>query len=459
VCSTAPLVISMHSVVKMNPHLVSSLRGNDMAIAALIVGVIVWLVGLWSTRVLDHSVFRLVEFWWVIGAFGTGGLATLGGFGFISAPSDLVTAFELIPLTLAGLFLIVENLRHGARIHASGLFLTAFFMILVAFAVGSGDWLMPLSSLAVFLPCLIVPSRGYSLQAIKAGVAVATALALGVIGSLALIFPRGMVGQCRGDKCSLWGESLGMIGTGNALGLFLAVAGAICALLATRMISFFLISFASLMLVDLTSSRSAIVALGLGLVVALAFKISMSTDASWPLVSSVILLAAAALIIPLWPWTQNAFTGRSELWERALVLLSESPLFGYGSSYWVSQTTTSALTANYATHNLFAEVLVSSGIVGAMVLALAVISVLVRAERGAVRYWSVAVVSIWIASSLTEVVSAPGRVYLLPGLAAFVFLVANSTSTAGAGAENPNRSKNFVSTESSHRADRAYPLV
>lgn len=423
-----------------------------MAVAALFCGAIIWIWALRRCVRFSQRPWAEFEYWWAYAAFFAGGLGTLATFGFLELATEQVTAVRVGPLALLGTLLVIRSIVRGAKISASGFYLGALFLLFGAFAITGQGFLMPLASLFILLPCIITPTGGYSFLALRNGIIDASVLLLTVLILLAVLIPNQLIGPCRFDKCSLWGESLGAVGTGNALGLMLAILGPITVAFSARLVPTLGILIGSYVLVDLTSSRSAIVAWGVGAVLVLAFFVSRRMSALWPIGAATSVVAAAAVAIPLVSWSEGSFTGRSELWARSVELFYGSPWFGYGASFWVGQHATNDLFANYATHNLFSEMLVSGGAVGALLLILAVLFALNGTPGTPISTVALLVAGVWIASSLTEVVAAPGRVYLFPGALVFVFLIAHSTSSVHR-EENPepNGGSRRISRSRGHR--------
>jgi O-antigen ligase len=115
------------------------------------------------------------------------------------------------------------------------------------------------------------------------------------------------------------------------------------------------------------------------------------------------------------------------LWIRAQEIILENPLLGVGSTFWVRQPQTTALLANYSTHNLALEVVLSTGVLGALALVGAVVMCARRASTDA-RIIGLGFAVVWLAGGITEVTSAPGRLYLIPALLPLVFVMLNARS-------------------------------
>lgn len=401
-----------------------------MWLAALIMGV---------QRPFSRTAWRRLEFWWSFAAVVIGGLGTLATFGLIPANGDSVALIRVAPFMLVGFAMVLSSLVHRPVITVAGMLLIGLFAIYIIFALDGAPILMPLVSLLTLLPAIIVPRDGYSVEALRLGIAWGLAAFLLILALLVVSLPDALIGTCRFDKCSMWGEALGAMGTGNALGLYLAAAGPISLLTARTFSQYAFIGVGSYLLVDLTSSRSAQISWWVGVTVATIFLASQRWKLRWPVVASAIAVASAVIALPLITWSPGSFTGRVELWSRAFAVLAESPLVGRGPSYWVAQDRTVDLDANYATHNLFTELLVSGGVLGTALVVTSLIAIVAGARGRNMQLYVLSLAAIWAASSLTEVVSAPGRVYLVPGLLALVMIAGHARETEAHAARTPRQ--------------------
>jgi O-antigen ligase len=394
---------------------------------AALVGICLWIWGLTPRRHqrVELSTVRGIEYWWSFTAFLAGGIVPLIAVGALPVFSDQRLLIQILPLSVLGGILVLNSVRNGARLTALSWTLLIVFLIYAAFCIGGDSLLMPIASFFMFLPAIVTPANGYSLQDLKSGAAAGTRWLLVIFAFCLIAFPA-PIGACRLDKCSIWGQALGPLGTGNSLGVVLAVLGAVSLLAASTRQRALAVLGGSFLLVDLTSSRSGFTTWMIGLGVLIMYKICVHFRSRLVALLTLVGVTAAAVAVPLWDWGQGDFSGRVELWRAALDKFSESPIFGFGPSFWVRQTASSELNANYSTHNLFTELLMSAGLVG--VLSIAVGLVLAsRASQGVTAsLYVVALIVVWIGSSLSEVTSAPGRLYLFPGLLVFVMAVAHA---------------------------------
>jgi hypothetical protein len=330
-------------------------------------------------------------------------------------------------MVVLGAFLLTRSLVQGAKIGVIGFFMLIFFGVALMFVVAGQQPLMPLLSLLIYLPAIVVPKSGYSFEALRAGLGGAVMAFLAVLLALVIVFPSALIGVCRFDKCSLWGESLGASGTGNAVGMFVAAVAAITLLSSKSATTSILTIAGSFLLTDLTSSRSALIGWCIGVGVVIAYKVSRASRSAVYVRVVAVLVCGTVAVFPFLGWAGDAFTGRAYLWNYARTLFADSPVYGFGSSFWVGSGGATDLSRNYSTHNFFMEILVAGGAVGAVCLGVAMFAAARGGRVFAVSIYATATIAIVVGVSITEVVSAPGRTYLVPGLLVMVLMFAQSS--------------------------------
>lgn len=393
---------------------------------AVLVAAAMWLVALRMDRDPNrnrHQSKHLPEFWWACAATATGGIGSLASFEIVPLSPDAVSLFRAVPLIVIGLLMVARPVLSRVAIVpiASGL-LVVFFGVVFAHIAGGQAALMPILSLVLFAPALIAPRAGWNLTGIRSGLSAGLAVTLVVLSTLVVALPSALVGACRFDKCSVWGTSLGEAGAGNALGLFFAASTGIMLLSCRGLVSFLLTASAGLVLVDATSSRSAFYAYIVAVIAAVAFQTRRLIIAQL----AALTVAIAAVVIPYLGWTGFDLTGRAILWQVARELFAESPLFGWGASYWVGQSEVPQIVANYSAHSIVPEMLVTAGLVGLIAFAGSLAAAMFARKERATRAYVAALIAITLGLSFTEVVSAPGRTYLLAGLIVLVYVASQS---------------------------------
>lgn len=391
-------------------------------VGAVVLSALVWmLLPMVDVRTADSWLSR--EYWLVHVLFSLSGIGLI--LGLVDSSNPLISVLRFSVPVGMGVILAIINVARGAIVPSAGWFLLLAFVPMTAFALDD-RLLMPFMSLAILLPVIVLPRSGYNLRHIQAGMRDSLRTVLFVLVVAVIALPGTLIGQCRGDKCSLWGSALGPLGTGNPLGVFFAFV-AIFPILLSKKISTALISIiASGVLVDSTSSRSGMLSWALSVGCALLWRGSRGKFRSLLVSASALTVVALTTVMAIYPWRPEEFTGRANLWHVAREKFLESPLFGLGPSYWVRQERTSYVDSNYATHNLLLEILVSGGIFGAAVIFLSVL-LLVRAADRDIRAAVLVLITSWVASSVLEVTAAPGRFYLVPGILVLVFVYGHSS--------------------------------
>jgi len=386
------------------------------AALVMMVACLLWVAGITVDRE-KTACRRTIEYWWAFSAFFFGGLFTLASLSAAKLNGDQITALKAAPLVLLGIVLTGRTLlRRCAFIPPAGFALAICF----GFMFTGEGLLMPLVSLLTFLPALIVPRGGYNFDSLRAGAAGGISLFLAVLALAVLVQPQQFLVGCSGTyKCSIWGAKIGLGALGNSLGIYLAAAAAVTFLAATTWYGFALAFWGSLLCVEITVSRSGLVAWVIAVGVWICYVLAKRIRSRIPVTTASLLVCTTAALIPFRDWRPSDLTFRPVLWWQALRLFEESPLFGYGPSYWARDETgfrsgsNFALTANYSTHNILLEMLISAGLLGAIafIFALALATASTRFE---ISSYTIALVGIVIGLSLTEVASAPGRIYLFP---------------------------------------------
>ncbi|MDN4490658.1 O-antigen ligase family protein [Demequina sp. SYSU T00068] len=352
--------------------------------------------------------------------------------------NEVVFTRALPMAVIGGVSTVAAILRGGVRLGHGAVPLLLLFATFGVFAATGQSPLMPLVSLATLLPAIIVPARGFSLDALRAGARTGVGSVVIAVPVVYAWKPTDVIGACRLDKCSAWGLALGAEGTGNALGMYLAGAGALSLLLVTGALTRLAVLASALVLVDLTASRSALISFVVAAGVVLLGQVLAAKFPSKPWAQ--LGLAFSAVAVAVLPLTTNdpaSYTGRAELWIYARELFWQSPLAGYGPSFWVGGNGSDGIDRNYSTHNLFTELLVSGGVLAVLSFAAAVV-LAVRGPRTQVGSAHVAATaSIVMLISLSEVTSGPGRIYLAPCFLAYLFMAAQTTQTPSTGRGAP----------------------
>lgn len=408
-----------------------------LTIAVFLLATVVWICIPMNAE-NSAALRKTPEYFLAIAMFGFGGVGIL--LDLVNwLPDNILFTLRFAPLLVGGICISLYNLSMGAFIRPAGLLLLAIYAPMLAFAFSEGAYVMPLMSLAIMAPAIIVPQNGYSTESLYAGLRDAVRLSLVMLAACIIFSPGQLIGPCRGDKCSVWGLAIGPLGTGNAFGLYLALVAGLSVLLSRNTFTAVLATLASLTLVDATSSRSALLAWVIGVSAAYVWRWAPA-GRRIALIATGLVTAAFLVAMGTHTWRPEEFTGRANLWAVAKEQFSSSPIFGYGPSFWVRQDPTSYVEANYATHNLLWEMLISGGIIGATLLVLAVLSLL-RSGHESLQGSTLVLVTALMGNSVLEVIAAPGRLYILPGALLLIFIHGQSRMLKSNPAEPSARPK------------------
>lgn len=380
------------------------------------------LILLASRRAVPGSSRCGLAYWWVLFGFGYAGVIEVVHLDFPLGTGNVAAFVEFGPAIVVGSLLFVSSVLRGGYLGVAGLALIAFGLLSMGFVVTRDADYMPIVAFFAILPAVSTRSD-IDLTTLRRGFVDSMTLIAVALIVLAVRAPDAVLGPCRLDKCSLWGEQLGQMGDANAIGMAAAATGVIAAAcLERRWLALpYLTGVAGI--VDLASSRSALLPLAFGGAGVLATRFLRGRIVSLITVALALSIIGVQVYVASSTWNFDAFTGRGVLWDRAQILIGQSPLWGYGPSFWVRQDATSAIVANYSSHNLILELLVSTGALGLALVFLAVASALRRRTGDDRGILSVALLA-WLASGVTEVMAAPGRLYLFPALFPAVFILA-----------------------------------
>jgi O-antigen ligase len=324
-------------------------------------------------------------------------------------------------VALGGL-LFFSSAPRGVHVDVAGLSLAAYSVLSFGFVITrDADW-MPFLAAAAILPAIRMRD-GITSGPIKRALIDSMRIIAMTALLLAAIAPGRTFGPCRLDKCSVFQMQLGSLGDANSVGMTVAVIGVLAAqsLQKRSRIVPYLIAVAAI--VDLSVSRSALLPLALGTAAVLAYRFLPRRSTRVALAALVCVGVVAILVVAMGTWSRNDFTGRGSLWVRAQKLIAEQPIFGYGSSFWVRQTETSGVVANYSTHNVLLEVLLSAGAIGLLLICIAIVAAARGRSGGDDGLFDVALI-VWLAAGVTEVFALPGRLYLLPAMFPLLFILA-----------------------------------
>lgn len=357
--------------------------------------------------------------------------AALGSFIFSQA-ADEGANYAIVtygPAAVVAVVLFLRRLRGDAKVFAPGLILFTMVMFSVPYLV-FGD-----AGVAAFLPLLMslpVVLRRWDAVPVSAWFGQARVSVLVLAGALlmtALTARTNVIGMCRMDKCSAFGEVLTSPITNN--GNFAGVAVAILlpwALLGLPRFPMLLMSGASLLLIELSGSRSAAVAAWAVVAVVILASGNWAKRAwlAWGAFYGALL---ATIVTAVGDFPASFATWRGSLWARARELFAEAPFVGAGPNRWVQQPPENNFIANYSPHNFWLEIAVAGGVLALVATVVAAVLLLRKVEAGE-RYVFVLAGIALLALGILESPVQLGRSGLAPFSHLLPLMVAASSAVA-----------------------------
>ena len=307
-------------------------------------------------------------------------VATIFGYYLKTAHRPLRTeqlfALQFAPLLLVSVIVGVIAIFRGFRF----VLLPTFALVAILLAEATGalvlgqSWGHVLAATVALAPALFVRREAGQLAILKRGVALALALLVVLLALFTVIKPDLALRPCAESfKCLLSDRALTVdFGAGsNVTGVTLALITP-AVVYTLRGWRAWVLTLPVLMIVMLSGSRTAMVAVVLGSALTLLLRIQWFGRRPWLLAAPVILVS---LIPAFVPFSKAAFTLRGNLWAIARGLIEQSPFFGQGASFWIrnSGPINHGLTS-YSPHNLWLALAVDLGIIGVIAVIAATIA-------------------------------------------------------------------------------------
>lgn len=293
--------------------------------------------------------------------------ASLGSVVFATALADRSLNYPLIvygPALVGGVLLFARRiLQRGARLFGPGLLAAGAIVLAFPRVIFAGEQLVPtFIALGVLLPQVLRSDRVLTVDMWRRSARWAIFLVISSVLATAVISPTLIIGECRLDKCSVFGQTLISPITNN--GNFLGVAVAILLPLALptgRAFQTAATAASSLVIIEVSGSRAALTAACFVLVVLVVAWLTRRAT----LVTSLgfALAAVASIVTATVPFPYDFATYRGLLWTRARELLEGHLTLGRGPSYWTNNEQLVSVFPNYSPHNQWLELAVSGGIV------------------------------------------------------------------------------------------------
>lgn len=280
--------------------------------------------------------------------------------------------------------------------------------------------LYPIAWVAIVFPLLF----DYSLSITSANIyrignisTVILAISILIVVS---INPDTVFAKCRVDKCNVFGSMLAPSGVQSNV---LSLAFGLMIALTNRNNSFMWKvnnSLSLLLLAEMCGGRSGFYAGTACFIYLMITSIRSRRQRFWR--NSLLAISTVVSLIPLFVnFEETSFTGRANLWLYAKNLFSSSPLIGYGPSFWIRMPATNLVQANYSPHNVWWELLISTGIVGTLSTVAAILYSLVTMNHDLQEIAIGLLVGILIAG-FSEAMVMPYRLIIVPGF--YILLVA-----------------------------------
>ncbi|YCK83497.1 O-antigen ligase family protein [Arthrobacter sp. D3-18] len=347
--------------------------------------------------------------------------AALGSFIF-SGDADSGTSYLLVtygPALFMSVALLAFRVRGDAKLFSPGVWVFASVALSVPFIVFSGtSGVAGVLPTLLILPALFQRASPIPLEAWFRSARTSLLLVVMAIAGTALVAPINIIGLCRLDKCSAFGEVLTSPITNN--GNFAGVAIALLlplALLGLRKFPMILTAAAGLIMIEASGSRSAAISAWIvSAVVLLASKNWQSR--AWIPIFAFAGVLVASVVTAVGTFPREFATYRGGLWSRAQELFSQQPIIGNGPGFWSAQPPEMSFLANYSPHNFWLEFAVSGGMVAVICVFAAGVALLRRVEKQE-RY---ALLMMFIAILALGVVEAPVQTAKF-GLAPFAHLL------------------------------------
>ena len=251
------------------------------------------------------------------------------------------------------------------------------FSALIALIYGTltlQGWLQPLYCLLLFSVLLF---QKITLKEIQVSTLFALLVAFAVQIAATI---NGGLDACRADKCLVSKNILPIELGGNGFGirLFLMATFLIATLTGVKKFS---IALFSLYFIVLSGSRTGAISFIVVLSLTLILGILRESRQIRVLKASILVLLLGSTIPFLSEFDERSLTLRGLLWQRGRELFYDSPLIGWGPSYWVRLNGETSYAANNGVHNIWLDAAVALGVLGLLLNAVWLIAIFVKIEK------------------------------------------------------------------------------
>jgi O-antigen ligase len=183
-----------------------------------------------------------------------------------------------------------------------------------------------------------------------------------------------------------WGLLVGIFSDANNLGQFIAMGLPAVMLIRARGWRI-VIALCSLFALVWSASRSSMVAVALSIVVYLIVSRTRAHSRAFVAFLLLGIAFAAVCILPLITHDPTAFTNRGYIWQASQAAWAQHPLFGNGSNWFsiIGSSSASLGPTVFHAHNQFLQLLVTGGVVLAVLVGVLIVAAMTGAAQLAVR--------------------------------------------------------------------------
>ncbi len=340
-------------------------------------------------------------------------------------------AFRFLPAMIFGMLIYLLDRPKILRPELFFYLTTPIIAVIYGF-LDNQTYLYPVAWILLAFPFLFVSSKEIDRSTVGSiySLSVRGIVALALI--IAFIQPEKSFTSCRADKCTSLGFVFAPEGSqSNVISLTLGLLVALIDF--KKKYSWILTNSICLILIaEFAGGRSGTIAGLACLISVLIFKFTKGrTSKTYKLFLSS--LCFFSLIPVFFTFNTSSFTGRSSLWIIAKQFISESILFGYGASFWIRLPATNEIQANYSPHNIWLEILVSTGLVGLISLFIAIAISVVKCDPN-IRPFALSLLSGFFVAGFSESIVIPYRLVITPGFF-LVFICLTSRRNAKKGTD------------------------